>query len=66
MTTPSSPTQTQQPISSMSMMDIKRELMELNDSSFVFNDRDELECALRSARKLNSVKVSVGLASQEV
>ncbi|KAL7542446.1 hypothetical protein ACHAXR_011793 [Thalassiosira sp. AJA248-18] len=50
-------------ISYMSIIDIKRELMDLNDSSFVFNQRDELECALRSARKLNSVKMPTGLVS---
>mmetsp|Transcript_31363 Transcript_31363/g.66400 ORF Transcript_31363/g.66400 Transcript_31363/m.66400 type:complete len:278 (-) Transcript_31363:3509-4342(-) len=50
------------PIASMSIMDLKRELMNYNDSSFVFNDRDELECALRSCRQLDQRKKKVGLA----
>ena len=46
--------------SKLSIAQLKSELMELNDSSFVFNHRDELECALKSARTLQGVKSSVG------
>ena len=49
-------------IKSMSISDLKLELMELNDPSFVFNQRDELECALRSRRRIEYSKMkTIGL-----
>jgi len=49
------------PINEMTTSDIKLELMKLNDSSFVFNQRDELVCALKAARNLESNKMLAGL-----
>mmetsp|Transcript_3652 Transcript_3652/g.6593 ORF Transcript_3652/g.6593 Transcript_3652/m.6593 type:complete len:1307 (+) Transcript_3652:173-4093(+) len=48
-------------LSSMSIMELKRELMDHNDSSFVFSARDELECALKAARRMEMSKKKAGL-----
>ena len=39
-------------LESMSISELKLELMKLNDPSFLFTQRDELEYALKSARKI--------------
>ncbi|KAL9180662.1 hypothetical protein ACHAXT_011115 [Thalassiosira profunda] len=49
------------PVSTLSIAQIKSELMDLNDSSFVFTNRGELECALRNARKMAGVREAAGL-----
>ena len=48
-------------VTTMTIEQIRSELIELNDSSFVFTQRDELESALSSARRMNSVKGRAGL-----
>ena len=41
------------PIQSMTVGELKRELIDLGDSSFVFNDQEELMAALASARRMS-------------
>jgi len=43
------------PIQSMTVGELKRELIDLGDSSFVFNDQDELMAALASARRMSGM-----------
>lgn len=50
-------------VTTMTIQQIRSELIELNDSSFVFTRRDELESALSSARRTNSVKGRAGLVT---
>lgn len=47
-----------QHLQSMSVGELKRELIDLGDPSFVFNDRDELIAALSSARKMSEMNAS--------
>eukprot|EP00571_Detonula_confervacea_P003163 CAMPEP_0172321416 /NCGR_PEP_ID=MMETSP1058-20130122/43323_1 /TAXON_ID=83371 /ORGANISM="Detonula confervacea, Strain CCMP 353" /LENGTH=105 /DNA_ID=CAMNT_0013036921 /DNA_START=121 /DNA_END=434 /DNA_ORIENTATION=- len=53
-------------LSSMSIPQLKLELINLNDSSFVFTRRDELECALKSARRVEMSKRRAGLDNGSV
>ena len=46
------------PPESMSIGELKKELMDLGDSSFVFNDQDELIIALKAARAANPLGAS--------
>ncbi|KAL3803294.1 hypothetical protein ACHAW5_009754 [Stephanodiscus triporus] len=46
------------PLSSMTIDELKFELMSLGDPSFVFDDRDELLSALKSARRVEEIKMS--------
>mmetsp|Transcript_27642 Transcript_27642/g.57501 ORF Transcript_27642/g.57501 Transcript_27642/m.57501 type:complete len:440 (+) Transcript_27642:383-1702(+) len=54
-------------ISQMSIAEIKHELLSLNNPSFVFNQRDDLESALRAARiktrRTDDVGLAVGVGS---
>ena len=43
-------------LQSMSVGELKKELIDLGDPSFVFNDHDELVAALSSARKMRGVQ----------
>ncbi|KAL7520493.1 hypothetical protein ACHAWX_005255 [Stephanocyclus meneghinianus] len=43
------------PVQSMTVGELKRELIDLGDSSFVFNDHDELMAALASARRMSGM-----------
>ena len=56
------PTSPAASVTTMTIEQIRSELIELNDSSFVFTQRDELESALRSARRTDEVKGRAGLA----
>ena len=53
-------------LESMSISEIKLELMNLNDPSFLFTQRDELEYALKSARTIKGVDNDVEEKEKEV